>query len=34
MAYVLRVYDPSSGDGRTLGMFVDSARLVPFSRCP
>jgi hypothetical protein len=29
-----RAYDPSSGDGRALGMFVHSARLVPFSRCP
>jgi hypothetical protein len=32
--FVPRAYDPSSGDGRTLGMFVHSARLVPFSRCP
>jgi len=32
--FVPRAYDPSSGDGRALGMFVHSARLVPFSRCP
>ena len=32
--FVPQAYDPSSGDGRALGMFVHSARLVPFSRCP
>jgi membrane protein YfhO len=32
--FVPRAYDPSSGDGRALGMFVHSARLVPYSRCP
>jgi hypothetical protein len=32
--FVPRAYDPSSGDGRALGLFVHSARLVPFSRCP
>src|SRR6185503_10834365 len=28
--FVRRAYDPSSGDGRALGIFVHSARLVPF----
>ena len=32
--FVPQAYDPPSGDGRALGMFVHSARLVPFSRCP
>lgn len=32
--FVPRQYDPSAGDGRTLGFFVHSARLGSLSRCP